>query len=289
MRLLPCVIMLLVSIPAAKASAVARESVAAQASRVQTLLTSIQREPGVKLELAQTLRQTIVTSQKQLAREQLTVVLKPGRLPVPDPSLLLVQGHRFVLPKLAGQRRCEAIQKDWQDLDRVYQEVSELALELEEVYSTPQFCAPCADTVLTTLKEATAELESISTRLNEDGDRQIVAVWDPEDFTRNGPGPYANLNWDKLIYYNIDGDSRVGDAAHPLPPLQGLSLRSPLLQNGIQFQTEATAERACSPGFELRLDAIARATLPLDEIEVPRNQIRIRMRPVQVTLRLLAL
>jgi hypothetical protein len=289
MRRLPCVIMLLISVPFSKASAVARESVAAQASRVQTLLTAIQKDPGARVELTQNLRQTIVTSQKQLAREQLTAVLKPGRLPLPDPSLLLVQGHRFVLPKLAGQRRCEAIQKDWRDLDLVYQEVSELALELEEVYSTPQFCAPCADTVLTTLKEATAELESISTRLNEDGDRQIMAVWDPEDFTRNGQGPYATLSWDKLVYYNIDGDSRVGDAAHPLPPLPGFSLRSPLLQNGIQFQTEATAERACSPGFEIRLDAIARATLPLDEIELPRDQIRIRMRPIQVNLRLQAL
>lgn len=289
MRLLPGVIMLLVLIPGPKAGAVARESVAAQASKVQTLLTSIQKEPGVRLELAQNLRQTIGTSQKQLAREQLTVVLKPGRLPLPDPSLLLVEGHRFVLPKLAGQRRCEAIQKDWRDLDLVYQEVSELALELEEVYSTPQFCAPCADTVLTTLKEATAELESISTRLNEDGDRQIVVIWDPEDFTRNGQSPYTSLNWDKLIYYNIDGDSRVGDAAHPLPPLPGFSLRSPLLQNGIQFQTEATAERACSPAFEIRLDAIARATFPVDEIELPRDQIRIRMRPIQVNLRLLAL
>lgn len=289
MRLLPGVIILLALIPGPEAGAVVRESVAAQASKVQTLLTSIQKEPGVRLELAQNLRQTIVTSQKQLAREQLAVVVKPGRLPLPDPSLLVVQGHRFVLPKLAGQRRCEAIQKDWRDLDLVYQEVSELALELEEVYSTPQFCAPCADTVLTTLKEATAELESISTRLNEDGDRQIMAVWDPEDFTRNGQGPYATLSWDKLIYYNIDGDSRVGDAAHPLPPLPGFSLRSPLLQNGIQLQTEATAERACSPAFEIRLDGIARATLPVDEIEVPRDQIRIRMRPIQVNLRLLAL
>lgn len=289
MRLLPCVIMLLASIPDPKARAVARESVAVQASRVQSLLTSIQREPGVKLELAQSLRQTTVTSQKQLAREQLTAALKPGRLPLPDPSLMIVQGHRFVLPKLAGQRRCEAIQKDWRDLDRVYQEVSELALELEEVYSTPQFCAPCADTVLTTLKEATEELESISNRLNADGDRQILAVWDPEHFVREGQSPFATLSWDKLIYYNIDGDSRVGDATHPLPPLPGFSLRSPLLQNGIQFQTEATAERACSPGFEIRLDGIARATLLLDEIELPRDQIRIRMRPIQVNLRLMTL
>lgn len=289
MRFLPGMMLLLVSVPGPVAKAVARESVTAQAARVQSLLSSIQKEPGIKRELAQNLRQTIVTNQKQLAREQLTAVLKPGRIPLPDPSLWVVQGHRFVLPKLAGQRRCEAIQKDWRDLDRVYQEVSELALELEEVYSTPQFCAPCADTVLTTLRQATEELEGISTRLNEDGDRQVLAVWEPESFVREGQSPFATLSWDKLVYYNIDGDSRVGDAAHPLPPLPGFSLRSPLLQNGIQFQTEATAERACSPGFELRLDGLARATLPLDEIELPRDQIRIRMRPVTVNMRLIAL
>lgn len=289
MRLLPCMMLLLVSIPGPMAGAVARESVTAQAARVQSLLSSIQKEPGTRLELTQNLRQTIVTSQKQLAREQLAAVIKPGRIPGPDASLMVVQGHRFVLPKLAGQRRCEAIQQDWKDLDRVYQEVSELALELEEVYSTPQFCAPCADTVLITLKQATEELESISTRLNEDGNRQILATWDPENFVREGQSPFATLSWDKLIYYNIDGDSRVGDATHPLPPLPGFSLRSPLLQNGIQFQTEATAERACSPGFEIRLDGLARATLPLDEIELPRDQIRIRMRPMTVNLRLIAL
>lgn len=289
MRRLPCMMLLLVSIPGPMARAVARESVTAQAARVQSLLTSIQKEPGVKLELAQNLRQTIVASQKQLAREQLTVVVKPGRIPLPDSSLMVVQGHRFVLPKHAGQRRCEAIQKDWQDLYQVYKEVSELAMELEEVYSTPQFCAPCADTVLTTLRQATEELESISTRLNEDGNRQILATWDSENFVRSGQGPFATLSWDKLIYYNIDGDSRVGDAAHPLPPLPGFSLRSPLLQNGIQFQTEATAERACSPGFEIRLDGLARATLPLAEIEMPRDQIRIRTRPMTVTLRLIAI
>lgn len=289
MRLLPCMTMLLVSIPCSKASAVARESVTAQASRVQILLTSIQKEPEARLELTQNLRQTIVTSQKLLAREQLTAVLKPGRFPRPDPSLMVVQGLRFVLPKLTGQRRCEAIQKDWKDLDRVYQEVSELALELEEVYSTPQFCAPCADMVLSTLKEATEELEVISARLNEDGDRQILAIWEPEDFVRHGQSPFATLSWDKLTYYNIDGDSRVGDAIHPLPPLPGFSLRSPLLQYGIQFQTEATAERACSPAFEIRLDGLARATLPLEESELPRDQIRIRMRTIPVNLRLLAL
>jgi hypothetical protein len=280
--------MLLVSISGPKASAVARESLAAQALQLQNLLTSIQREPGVKLELAQNLRQTIVTSQKHLAREQLALVLKPGRLPLPDPSLTVVVGLRFVLPKLPGQRRCESIQKDWKDLDRVYQEVSELALELEEAYSTTQFCAPCADKVLTTLKEATDELENISNRLNADGDRQILALWEPEDFVREGQSPFATLSWDKLIYYNIDGDSCVGDATHPLPPLPGFSLRSPLLQYGIQFQTEAAAERACSPGFEIRLDGTARATLALEEMELPRDQIRIRMRPIPVTLRLLA-
>lgn len=289
MRLLPRVMMLVLAIPSLHAAPVVRESVTAQASRVQSLLSSLQREPGIKLELAQNLRQTIVTSQKQLAREQLTAALKPGRIPWPDPSLMVVQGLRFVLPKLAGQRRCEAIQKDWRDLDRVYQEVTELALELEEVYSTPQFCAPCADTVLITLKEATQELESISTRLNEDGERQILAIWDPEHFVWDGQSPFATLSWDKLVYSNIDGDSRLGDAAHPLPPLPGLSLRSPLLQNGIQLQTEATAERACSPSFEFRLDGLGRATLPLEEIELPRDHIRVRMRTVPVNLRLIAL
>jgi hypothetical protein len=281
--------LLLVSIPGPLARALPRESLKVQAAQVQTLLTSIQTEPGIRRELAQNLRQTIITSQKQLAREQLAIGLKPGRIPLPDPSLWVVQGHRYVLPKLSGQRPCEAIQKDWKDLDRVYQDVSELALELEEVYSTPQFCAPCADTVLTTLKQATEELESISKRLNEDGNRQVLSVWDSENFVRDGQTPFATLSWDKLIYYNIDGDSRVGDATHPLAPLPGFSLRSPLLQNGIQFQTEATAERACSPGFEIRLDGLARATLPLDEIELPRDQIRIRLRPMMMTLRLIAL
>lgn len=278
MRRLSGLLGFLVSVHAFQAQALARESVTVQAARVQSLLQNLQVEPGVKPELAQSLRKTIVASQKQLAREQLSVVIKPGRIPTADPTLVTVEGLRFVLPKLNGQRRCEAIQEDWRALDRVYQEVSDLALELEEVYGTPEFCAPCADTVLRTLQEATEELEGISTRLNSDGERHVLVIWEPEDFLQGKPLGWTALNWDKLVYYNIDGDSRVGDASHPLPPLPGFSIRSPLLQNGLQFQTETTAERACSPGFEIRLDGIVRATLPIRE----------KLQTVSINLRLIA-
>lgn len=271
-----------------EAAAAPRESVTVQAAKVQNLMRSLQETAASKQDIAKTLRKTIGLSQRQLARDQLQIIIKPGALPDNDPQRIILNGQRFVLPKIEGQRSCEAIQEDWQDLDRVYTEVSELALELEEVFSTPQFCAPCADTVLTTLKQATAELESISSRLGADGERLVLVVWGPEAFIEKRQEIFTDLNWDKLIYYNIDGDSRVGDAAHPLPSLPGLNIRSPLLQKGVQFQTDTTAERACSPGFEIRLEGLAKGMLPLERRQALGNLTRERLRTVSVNLSLLS-
>lgn len=287
MRVLPVLTFLLASWNV-EARTAARESVTAQAARVQVLLRALQEDPQLKPELARNLRQTIISSRKQLAKDQLSVIIKPGRVPPEDPLILMIKGERFVLPKIEGQRSCEAIKEDWQALDLVYNEVNDLALELEEVYSHPQFCAPCADSVLATLKQATAELESISTRLGEDGERQVVVIWGPQAFVGNRKLMFTALNWDKLIYYNIDGDSRVGDVTQPLPPLPGLHIRPPILQTGIQFQTDITAERACSPGFEIRLDGLAKGMIPVERREVHTDLSRERLRTVPVNLILLS-
>jgi hypothetical protein len=287
MRALPFLTFLLASWNV-EARAAARESVTAQAARVQVLLHAIQEGPQLKPELARNLRQTIVSSQKQLAKDQLSMIIKPGRVPPEDPLLLMIKGERFVLPKIEGQRSCEAIKEDWRALDLVYNEVNDLALQLEEVYSHPQLCAPCADSVLASLKQATEELESISTRLSEDGARQVVVIWGPQAFVENRKLIFTALNWDKLIYYNIDGDSRVGTVMQPLPPLPGLNIRSPILQKGIQFQTDSTAERACSPGFEIRLDGLAKGMIPVERLEVLTDLTRERLRTVPVNLILLS-
>lgn len=286
MRLLPLLTLILTS--SQVQAAVARESVIVQAARVQVLLRSLQDQPQISRDIALKLQPIVMTSQKQLAREQLSVVKKPIRLPSTDPMVLMIEGERFILPILEGQRSCEAIQEDWHALDRVYQEVSDLALELKEVYDHPEFCAPCADTVLTTLKQATEELEGVSTRLNADGSRQVMVVWGPEAFVQDREFMFMALSWDKLVYSNIDGDSHVGDATQPLPPLPGLSIRSPLLQNGIQFQIETTAERACSPGFEIRVDGLAKGMLPVERRSNFPDLARERVRSVPVKLILLS-
>jgi hypothetical protein len=230
----------------------------------------------------------IVIGQKQLVRELLSVSTKPLRVPSKDPLVLMITGEQFILPIFEGQRSCKAIQDDWRALDRVYQDVSKLALELQEVYDHPAFCAPCADRVVTTLNQATEELEGISMRLNADGSRQVMIVWGPQAFVQNREPMFMALSWDKLAYSNIDGDSQAGDATHPLPPLPGLSVRSPLLQKGIQFQTETTAERACSPAFEIRVDGLAKGMIPVDRVTMHSDAIRERIRSVPVTLILLS-
>ncbi len=286
MRVLPLLIFIM-TVSWGDAHAAPRESVTTGVAKVQALLRSIQEKPEIKQDLARTLRQTVSISQKQLVRDQLQIVIKPGRLPGSDPQRFIINGERFVLPKIEGQRSCDAIQEDWRDLDRVYSMVNDLALELDEVFSTKEFCALCVDTLLTTLREATEELESISSRLNADGERMVLVVWGPEAFLENRQDVFTTLNWDKLIYFNIDGDSRIGDATHPLPPHPGLYVHSPILQKGIQFQTDTTAERACSPGFEIRLDGLAKGMLPFERREPIKDLTRPRLRSVTVNLSLL--
>ncbi len=287
MRVLPLLTFIL-TVSWSDAHAAPRESVTAGVTKVQVLLRSIQEKPEIKKDLARTLRQTVSVSQKQLVRDQLQIVIKPGRPPGSDPQRFIINGERFVLPKIEGQRSCDAIQEDWRDLDRVYTMVNDLALELEEVFSAKEYCAPCVDTVLTTLREATEELESISSRLNTDGERMVLVVWGPEAFLENRKDVFTALTWDKLIYFNIDGDSRIGDAAHPLPPHPGLYIHTPLLQKGIQFQTDTTAERACSPGFEIRLDGLAKGMLPLERRAPIQDLTPVRLRSVTVNLSLLS-
>jgi hypothetical protein len=222
-------------------------SVSQEATQVKRLLQSLQQETAPRKELALRLQQSTVMAKKVLADRLVIHDLKPRPVVSIHEKFLRLEGTSFIIPLTAEQRSCTAIRKDWQQLDEVYGLVNELALELEEVYSHPRFCAPCADTVLNTLQEATRELEDISTRLNQDGSRRVQIIWGPEAFS-------GDQRWEKLIYYNIDGESRAAGPQEALPNPEGLLLRSPLVKHGIQFHREISAERACSPGLEIRFD-----------------------------------
>lgn len=231
---------------------VPRLSVSTEAAQVHHLLRSLRQGTESPKDLSRRLQQSTQVAKKVLADQMFLSVIKPRPVPSDDARVVTHEGTSFILPTAPEQRTCAAIQEDWQRLDQVYDMVNDLALELEEVYSHPQFCAPCADTVLTTLEEATDELESISTRLNQDGTRLVKIIWGPKSFTRDR----QDMRWERLIYYNMDGNSRAAGPQEALPIPDGLMLRSPLAQNGVQFQFEISAERACSPGLEIRFDGM---------------------------------
>ncbi|MDQ3233454.1 MAG: hypothetical protein M3Q07_16670, partial [Pseudobdellovibrionaceae bacterium] len=111
-------------------------------------------------------------------------------------------------------------------------------------------------------------------------------IWGPQAFIEDRQEIYTGLTWDQLVYYNIDGDSQVADSQQGLPWPPGLIIRQPLLRNGIQFQLTTSAERACSPGFEARLDGTGLATVaPQRMLSWPdRGDERLRTVPVSLIL-----
>ncbi|WP_141734907.1 hypothetical protein [Oligoflexus tunisiensis] len=249
--------LLMVEVPARPVvRAVQRVTVSTQATQVHHLLRSLQKGTESPKDLSRRLQQSTRLAKKVLADQTFISVIKPGPVKSDDGKVFTLEGTSFIIPTVPEQRSCSAIQEDWQRLDKVYDMVNDLALELEEVYSHPEFCAPCADTVLTTLQETTEELESISTRLNQDGSRRVQIIWGPKAFLVDREQPRQDMRWESLIYYNIDGNSRAAGPQEALPVPDGLMIRPPLLQNGIQFQFETTAERACSPGLEIRFDGL---------------------------------
>ncbi|HYX35964.1 MAG TPA: hypothetical protein VE954_22920 [Oligoflexus sp.] len=261
----------------------ARETITSHADQVQSVLRSLQKTDRPHVDLSLQLKQTTASGLTLLTQHQ---KVKQVKLKPVDTRVWVIQGETFVMPKAEGQRSCADIRQDWHQLDRVYAEVNGLAVELEEVYSQADFCAPCAQTVLQTLKEATLDLESISSRLHQDGDRLITVIWGPQAFIEDRQEIYTGLTWDQLVYYNIDGDSQVADSQQGLPWPPGLIIRQPLLRNGIQFQLTTSAERACSPGFEVRLDGTGLATVaPQRMISWPdKGDGRLRTAPVSLIL-----
>lgn len=166
------------------------------------------------------------------------IAIKPLPVPVAEEIVLKVTGTRAI--RLSeGQRNCDCIRADWTLLDALYTRVNTLLVEMNKTLT---------DESLNRLRVATEQLAAISARLGEDGNRQIDVSWSAQNFAAALP-PQApvSLNWQQLVYVNVDGVSRL---ANP----KALQVVNPIEKGGVFLQIEASAERACSDNLEIRLD-----------------------------------
>ncbi len=235
---------------------------------IHRIILKAQDRKQVSPELIQSLL-TSTTAARRVIDSRLYLDLT---IPVPSPNpsgeLVIVYGQSSVVPSVgASTRDCQEIRDNWLMLDEVYQAVNQLAASLQKAYAGTKVCEPCIDRILAAMTDSSQKLEYLEQNLSQDGNRIMTVVWSKEqfqDFVKPTiPGgtpiglPQARLLWEKLSYYNVDGDSHVAGPNQSLTYPGALFIASrPDLKDSI-FRYETSAERACSPTLDIRFDGSA--------------------------------